>query len=286
MVLIADSGSTKTQWVVTDGTADVAEFTTKGLNPVMLGIDELRDELSAALVSVSLTHGDSVFFYGAGCVPELCPTVAAVIREVTGCRHVEVASDMLGAARALCGTEPGIAAILGTGSNTCYYDGREIVANTPPLGYVLGDEGSGARLGIALANGVLKGYLSAELAAAFAAETGLDKASVIERVYRRPGANVFLASLTRFIAAHIDRAEVDALVRAEFVRFFSHNIAHAYPAGLPVSFVGSLAEVFEPQLRTAAAEAGFEVGLIVRRPLARLADFHRRGRLTDNRHHR
>ena len=273
MILIADSGSTKTQWVLADHAGVVKEFFTPGINPVHLTDDALRHAFDEALSSVECGPA-RVRFYGAGCTEWLCGKVEAILGAVTRCGDVKVGSDMLGAAHALCGNEPGIVAILGTGSNSCYYNGNHIEANTPPLGYILGDEGSGARLGIRLVNGVLKGYLSAEVANDFFSETGLDKAAIINRVYRGEAANVFLASLVPFIKAHISDASVKAMVEDEFRLFLERNIVKAYPTGLPVNFAGSVSAVFENQLRAACDIAGVSVGGISPRPMPGLVKYH------------
>lgn len=274
MLLMADAGSTKIQWVMLSEQNVTGEFTSPGINPALLSPGQLREALDAALREVADKGIDRIVYYGAGCLPEVCPTVAATLREITGCREAEVYTDMLGAARALCGHNPGIAAILGTGANSCYFDGREIKANTPPLGFILGDEGSGARMGIALVNGVLKGYFPAEIINAFTAETGLDKAEIIRRVYREPAPNAFLASLTRFISRHISEPALDEMVVGEFQLFFKRNIIHAYPAGLPVHFTGSIAAVFENQLRRAAGELCITVGNIEAMPMPLLIKYH------------
>lgn len=278
MKLIADSGATKTQWALVDDTACSAPlvFTTGGINPAVMTENVLESTLTEALSGIRAHSVSEVRFYGAGCLPEICPAVENVIAGITGATDVEVASDMLGAARALFGRAPGIAAILGTGSNSCSYDGKNIVANTPPLGYVLGDEGSGARLGIALLNGVLKGYLPRALCRRFADTTGLDKSAVIERVYRRQAANAFLASLVPFIADNIADPSIEGLVRNEFRLFFERNIISAYPSGLPVGFVGSIAVVFERQLRLTAESLGVEISRIVRHPLPLMIEFHKK----------
>lgn len=278
MKLIADSGATKTQWALVDDTACSAPlvFTTGGINPAVMTENVLESTLTEALSGIRAHSVSEVRFYGAGCLPEICPAVENVIAGITGATDVEVASDMLGAARALFGRAPGIAAILGTGSNSCSYDGKNIVANTPPLGYVLGDEGSGARLGIALLNGVLKGYLPRALCRRFADTTGLDKSAVIERVYRRQAANAFLASLVPFIADNIADPSIEGLVRNEFRLFFERNIISAYPSGLTVGFVGSIAVVFERQLRLTAESLGVEISRIVRHPLPLMIEFHKK----------
>ncbi|MCM1348137.1 MAG: ATPase [Firmicutes bacterium] len=274
MILIADSGSTKTHWALIAPGGDVREFFSPGINPALCSPGEFKAALADALKGVSLPADCVIEYYGAGCLPELCPVVEAILAEVTGCSHVAVHSDMLGAARSVCGPSPGIVAILGTGSNSCYYDGSRILLNTPPLGYVLGDEGSGARLGARLLNGVLKGWLSPHIVEAFHSATGLDKAAVIEHVYRRPEANRFLASMVPFIADHIAEPEVAAMVTDEFTLFLERNVVHAYPQQLPLHTVGSVGAVFAPQLRQAAVACSITVGNVVQRPMSGLISFH------------
>lgn len=274
MLLLADAGSTKIQWATLHEGKVVSGFVSGGINPCLLSRGQLRDALGVALRETAGTSIDRVVYYGAGCLPEVCPAVADTLRDITGCREAEVYSDMLGAARALCGHNPGIAAILGTGANSCYFDGNEIKANTPPLGFILGDEGSGARLGIALVNGVLKGYFPAHIADLFAAETGLDKAGIIRRVYREAAPNAFLASLTRFIGRHISEPALEEMVVREFMAFFERNVLYAYPSELPVHFTGSIAAAFERQLREAADAVALYIGRIEARPMPLLIRYH------------
>lgn len=147
MILIADSGSTKTDWALADHHQAVREIKTKGLNPFQVSGDEIADEVRSSLLPHLPTVAlDAVYFYGAGCTPEKQPAVEQALRSVLTVKgSCTVASDMLGAAIAVCGHEPGVACILGTGSNSCAYDGQRIVKNVSPLGYILGDEGSGAQ---------------------------------------------------------------------------------------------------------------------------------------------
>lgn len=273
MILIADSGSTKTDWAKIDADG-IQYFSTPGMNPVLMSESELTGQLEIAVNSLGFSSSDRIYFYGAGCIPELLGTVRDAFVKVTRCENIAVHSDMFGAARALCGDSPGIVGILGTGSNSCFYNGNEILANTPPLGFILGDEGSGARLGARLVNGVFKGYIPSDIAAEFISETGIDKQTVIKRVYREPGANTFLASLVPFLSAHISRAELAEIVEDEFRLFLTRNIIGAYPAGVPVNFVGSIASVFESQLRNVFSNAGYEIGRIAAKPLPLLIDYH------------
>lgn len=279
MKLIADCGSTKIDWcaLADDGTV-AARFHSPGINAVMLTEEEIRARL-AEEAAPQLTVGpvDEVYFYGAGCIsPEVCASVERALAVMApAARRVEVATDLLAAARALCGREPGIACILGTGSNSCYYSGTAIADNVSPLGYILGDEGSGAVLGRLFLGDVLKNQIPGELAREFLDEYGLDRLEVIRRVYREPAANRFLASVVPFLSAHIDQPHIHRLVLDAFRAFFRRNVCqYARYDRLPVHFVGSIAHHFAPVLRLAATQCSCTVGTIMQSPMEGLVKFH------------
>ena len=187
---------------------------------------------------------------------------------------VHVASDMLGAARALCGHSEGIACILGTGSNSCLYDGHDIVANVPALGWILGDEGSGAVLGRTLVSDLLKGQLPVALRDAFLKEYDLTQDAIIQRVYRGEQPNRWLASLVPFLASHCNEPSVHDLLIRSFCRFLRRNVlAYARP-DLPVGFVGGVANQFEDELRAAVAAEGLLMGYIQREPIHGMVRYH------------
>ena len=279
MILIADSGSTKTDWCVVEKGKLIQQIFTKGTNPFFQSEEEISNEIATALLPQLTTNAfDAVYFYGAGCgFPD---KIAMVYRAIT--RHlqvpegkVEVNTDMLAAARGLCGHEPGIACIMGTGSNSCFYDGKGIAANVSPLGFILGDEGSGAVLGKLFLGDVLKNQLPAEVTAEFLKEYELDLLTIIRRVYREPQANRFLASVTPFISKRLDVPEIKAMVLGAFTAFFRRNIMQ-YPGydKHKVNFVGSIAHYFRPVLEEAAAATGCTIGTILRSPMDGLIKFH------------
>lgn len=277
MILIADSGSTKTDWCVVEKGKLIQQISTKGINPFFQSEEEISNEIATALLPQLTTNAfDAVYFYGAGCgFPDKIAMVhRAIIRhlQVSG-DEVEVNTDMLAAARGLCGHEPGIACIMGTGSNSCYYDGQEIVSNVSPLGFILGDEGSGAVLGKRLVGDVLKRQLPADICEKFLNQYDLDLLSIIDRVYRKPQANKFLASLSPFIHEHIDCPEMRALVINEFMAFFRRNLC-AYSQSRVANFVGSIAYYYRPLLEEAAAANGFAIGTILRAPMEGLIQYH------------
>lgn len=275
MFLIVDSGSTKTDWCLADNGKIAQCISTQGINPFHQSEEEISHIIGEELVPQIKTDVAQIFFYGSGCREELCPNVERVLR-----RHfpyattVSVANDLLGAAKAVCGDNEGIACILGTGSNSCLYDGQRIVANIPPLGYILGDEGSGAVLGRLFLNALYKGALSEDLKIIFEEETQLTMAEIISKVYRKPMANRFLASLSPFISKHIDDERVAAIVIDNFRQFFLRNVAAYGRSDLPVGFVGSIASHYRIQLAEAAADAGFIIGNIVKSPIEALVKYH------------
>jgi len=288
MKLIADCGSTKIDWclITRDGDSGTVmiekRFETPGLNAVMLTAEEIARRLDAELAPVIAPYAqavDKVFFYGAGCISsEVCGNVANALKSIMPNAVIEVDTDLLAAARALCGREPGIACILGTGSNSCYYDGEKIIANVSPLGYILGDEGSGAVLGKLLVGNVLKNQFPADLCERFLSKYGLDRMKIIENVYRKPGANKFLASVSPFLSENIDRPEIKDLVVEAFRQFFMRNIS-AYdglrPGGMPaVNFVGSIAHYYRLPLAQAAASCGYELGVVIKSPMEGLLQYH------------
>lgn len=271
MKAIADSGSTKCEWIFGDGDR-ILRLRTAGINAVQQSPDAIR----AVLAELPPLDGvEELRFYGAGCGDSF-PEASAVLRRELAARFgpgtaIGLGSDLLGAARALFGRGEGIACILGTGSNSCHCRGGEIVANVPPLGYVLGDEGSGAVLGRNLVNGIFKGAIP--LREEFLRTFALTYAGLIRRVYREPAANRFLASFAPFIRAHLDCAPVREMFVRSFGEFAARNLS-GYPAGLPVAFVGGVAAHFEEPLREAMAAAGREVVRIVCSPAEELWKYH------------
>lgn len=280
MILIADCGSTKIDWCVLNNTKVEKQVFTLGMNAVMLTEEEIRTRLSDELMGELGDHASqitAVFFYGAGCIsPEVCGNVARAIKaNIPSAENIEVYSDLVAAARALCGRQPGIACIMGTGSNSCYYDGTAVVANVSPLGFILGDEGSGAVLGKYFLGDVLKKQLPAEICAAFLQEYDLDLLTIIRRVYKEPQGNRFLASVTPFLSKNINVPEIHALVLNAFRAFFKRNIKqYDASAEMPVNFIGSIAYYFADVLREAAEAEGCTVGKIIKSPMEGLLKFH------------
>lgn len=278
MILIADCGSTKTDWCLLNNGEIEKRIFTGGMNAVMLTEEEISGRLASELMpQLGNEPVESVFFYGAGCLAEeVCANVRrAISQNIPSAVTIEVDTDLLAAARALCGHEAGIACIMGTGSNSCYYDGEKIIDNVSPLGFILGDEGSGAVLGRTLVGDVLKNQLPADLCQKFLAKYELDRLTIIRRVYREPQANRFLASLTPFLLENIDHPTIHELVVNSFKAFFKRNVLQYERAReLTVNFVGSIAWYYSDVLAEAAQDMGCTVGNIIKSPMDGLIAYH------------
>lgn len=262
--LVADSGSTKTDWAIGD-----LRFKTQGVNPFHQDDCTILKILTGELLpQVSHLDINEICFYGSGVRPELEDKMEHLLKQVfPKAASIEAHGDLLGAARALFGSKEGIACILGTGSNSCLYDGRTIAKNTPALGYILGDEGSGAVLGRKFINALYKNRLSDLIKEEFESTMGLTMSDIISQVYRQSMANRWLASLSEFIIKHIENELVNDIVVENFLDFIRINIAPYNRPELPISAVGSIAYYYETQLREAAKKEGYAIGKIMRSPI-------------------
>ena len=274
MKLIADSGSTKTDWVLLDDQGQSSgNIKTDGINP----FHQSEQTVLSILDRVDTPPVDAVYFYGSGLRPELRPVMQRLLASrFASAMTIEAESDLLGAARALYGNEPGLACILGTGANSCLYDGVNIVENTPPLGYILGDEGSGAVLGRNFINALYKGALPVSLRETFEQDTQLTLADVVQKVYREPMANRWLASLSSFIYQHKDTChELSMLVVQGFRDFIQRNILPYHRPDLPLSATGSIAYYYQTELAHAASLEGLRLERVEASPISGLVRFHR-----------
>lgn len=277
MILIADSGSTKTHWCLMAANGQNSEFFTDGINPFYQTSDAIKNSISNQLlpqISHLLWAGtvSDIFFYGAGCTPEKKKFVEAALQGCFKKANVQVESDMVGAARGLLGHSEGVACILGTGSNSCLYDGEKIVRNVPALGFILGDEGSGAVLGKRLVADLLKNQMTDELKDKFLKQYNVTQADIIENVYRKPFPNRYLANFSKFAAENIDHPKIYALVYDHFNQFVVRNLKQ-YPA-VPVGFIGSLAYYYQDVLRKVMADNGLQIAQILQLPMQGLMQYH------------
>jgi glucosamine kinase len=276
MILIADSGSTKTTWCMVDKMDHSRQLIlTSGINPYYQTEQDIVEKLEKEFRS-DLTDPEAIWFYGAGCTnSEMNQQVFYALSRFFHTDSIEVGSDLLCAARSLCGRSPGIACILGTGSNSCYYDGEKIAGQVSPLGFILGDEGSGAVLGKKLLSDVLKKQLPETLINLFYKEYQITPAEIMENIYRKPFPNRYAARFSVFLYKHRDQPEIRNMVLNEFHLFFSRNVLQ-YPEAFlyPVHFSGSIAFYFSDLLKEAASQTGLQTGKIVQDPMEGLVDFH------------
>lgn len=279
MILTADSGSTKTDWVLLDNGRVVCREHTQGINPFHQASSEIASILSGELSSLSSHLSScqslSVFFYGSGVRKELEPMMCGLLADAfSQATVVEAHSDLLGAAISVCGSQPGLACILGTGANSCLFDGKAIVQNTPPLGYILGDEGSGAVLGRLFLNALLKGFLPSCLREEFFSQYNMGEGDIIDRVYRQPMANRWLASLSSFIYSNRYYPDVHDIIVENFRSFFRRNLVQYGRRDLPVGAVGSIAWYYRDELAEAAKIEGYTIGRIERSPIDGLINYY------------
>lgn len=280
MILIADSGSTKTDWRLINDEKKIHPYTTIGLNPYFQTTEQISEEIRKDLVSrmpAEAVESDlDIYFYGAGCSNiSMCKVVEKALKNNFSDANIEVNHDLLAAARALCGNEEGIAAIMGTGSNSCYYDGKRIVENMPSLGYLLGDEGSGAHIG----KKFITAYLSEELPKAISTDFydtyKLNKGDIFEHVYRKPLPNKFLASFSKYIHQNIQNQYLSDLVKNCFRQFFDKHICkYSKHKSVPFYCVGSVGFYYNDILKSVASEKGVKVGKITEFPIEELVQFH------------
>jgi glucosamine kinase len=279
MVFIVESGSTKADWILLDASAnEVGRWSVKGLNPYFHDSDEVERTLRAeAAIMGHAPSIEKVFFYGAGCSSApLNAVIATGLERVFPNAHVVVDHDLLAAAYATFFGEPHIACILGTGSNSCYFDGTSVREEVPALAYILGDEGSASYIGKRLVRDFLYKRLPSDLMTAFVGAYGVGKNEIIHSVYNEPNANVYLANYARFAGDHAEHPYVQEIVYEGFKAFIEFHVLCFAEArqGAQVNFVGSVAKAFEPLLQKACADAGVRYGRTQAKPVNRLVEYH------------
>ena len=275
VILIADSGTTKTDWSIVEDGSLLNTVCTKGMNPYFQTREEIKEEIGNILIpQINGVSVDAVYFYGAGCVFDKADVMHDAISSCIKASEINIYSDLLAAVHSTCGREAGIACIIGTGSNSCFYDGQKIEKNVPPLGYVLGDEGSGAMLGRLLVGDVLKEILPGYLRSAFFERFKLTQADILDCVYKRPFPNRFLASLSPFLYENIDAPEIRVIVVNSFLSFLRRNVMQYDYKRYTANFVGSVAYYYKDLLLETAETLKVRVGKISKSPMNGLIDYH------------
>lgn len=276
MILVVDSGSTKTEWkIIVDGKIHESIFT-MGINPYFLSSGEIFQILLTELKIPTTFTIKKVYYYGTGCNSESKNnSVRDALKRYLPGSEIFIGSDLLGAARSLCQNKPGIACIMGTGSNSCYYNGYEIISNVSPLGYILGDEGGAAVIGRNLVSGVLKKQVPESVCNSFFETYKLTPAEILENVYMKPFPNRFLGQFSKFISSNIEIPELQEIVISCFNDFIKRNILQ-YPESklLPVHFTGSIAHHFKPFIEDLLLRYDLKKGLITLSPMDNLIKYH------------
>lgn len=276
--VIVDAGATKTEWILTDGAGRIAahEFTA-GINPSVSDYRNIYQIIKDARHRIGTNVPISaVYYFGAGCISEdICNRIRIPLSEIFDSPIIEIHSDLYGTVLALLGDKDGIAAILGTGSNVALQINGDVRLNVPPMGYILGDEGSGTALGKRLLNGIFKGWLSENLRNDFLQCTGLTYQSLIDKVYRQSKPNVYIASFTHFLYKHINHPEINKLIEDEFDSFFERNVEVIPDASsYKFAFTGSVAYNFFRQLNAVAHKRGYEISTVLKSPMDGLLKYY------------
>lgn len=274
--LLADSGATKTSWSLTVDGQIIQQFDSKGISPIYQTQEEIEEYIYLTVYPEFKDKTiDAVYFYGSGCIPEKTPMVKNAIYKSFPLETIHVYSDLIAAVHALCGYQKGITCILGTGSNSCEWDGEKIIKQISPLGFILGDEGSGADLGKRLVNNALKEQLPIGMKEAFLEEYQLTPSIIIDKVYRQPFPSRFLASLSPFLLKNIEEPSIRNIVSTSFSDFFEKNVMHYDYKNNKVNFVGSIAYYYTDILRQTAVDKGLDIGIIYKSPMQGLVEFYK-----------
>lgn len=276
MIVVTDSGSTKADWIFAQDGGQEHQVRTAGVNPFLHTSHQITDMVGHVLSGAAPVQDvDEVYFYGAGCSDEKrCQIMHNGLRSIFPNANIHVEHDLLAAARAACGRDPGIACILGTGSNSCAYDGTRIIDNVPSLGYLVGDEGSGCHLGKSLLKAYYYREMPEDLAKEFKDELAFDKTAVFDQIYGdKP--NVYMASLSEFITRRQDQPFARSLASECFREFLQrHVLKYDSHLELPIHFVGSIAFLYREILQEVLDSMGLQFGKVVRKPISELVAFH------------
>lgn len=280
MIAIVDGGSTKCDWVILNNEGDLLFKTeTTGFNPNIIDVEKIPGELEAnTQLFETKTEINHVFFYGSGCgVEENCLKVEKALNKFFINSHIVVKEDLAAAAYSAYRGKPAIVCILGTGSNSCYFDGASIRLELPSLGFLIGDDGSGSALGKTLVKKYFMKKLPPDLYQAFTETYHLDIDELIKNMYHNPRANAYLADFSKFIIERKEHPFLQNLVYKELKDYFYYQVL-AYPECKfsEINFIGSIAHYYEDILRAAAAEYHLNVGIIVQKPIENLVEYHKK----------
>jgi len=276
MIVITDSGSTKADWKFVKDNGSIKEFHTQGFNPFFHDQKEIITVLKSEFKSIVKKDVEKVFYYGAGCSSkERCEIVADALSNIFKNAVVSVDHDLLASARATCGKNPGIACILGTGSNSCSFNGKKIVDNVKNMGFLVGDEGSGSHIGKSLLRGYFYRELPAELKDSFEIYYPGGKEEILSKIYSVDQPNVYLASFSKFLSNHKNHPYVQHIVWESFDEFIRRHVCK-YDGHLkvPIHFIGSVAYYFKDILEMALERRAMKLGVVIKKPIDGLVSYH------------
>lgn len=276
MILIADSGSTKTDWKCTDGIGNIEVAKTGGINPQYMNEEDIYKEILEAKNQLNKKNIKAIYFYGAGCSSE--EKKMMILKGIKTCypnSEIEINNDLLGAARATCISQPGIACILGTGSGSCVYNGERITKSIPSLGFILADEGSGAYMGKQLVKDYLREEMPEEMINIIRHDLGITKEIILENVNRKPMPSRYLAEFSKFIHDNKENDYIKKLIYQSFEDFTLHYITRYQEARqYRIHFVGSIAQGFKKILKDVLESKNLELGKIEDAPINGLIEYH------------
>lgn len=276
MILIGESGATKTEWRIIDDKDNIFQAKSAGVNPYYLESTEILEVFRLGLTDYLKYDFKEIFFYGAGCSSDKNKkTIKECFEHLFPNANIEINHDMLAAARALCENKPGIACILGTGSNSCLYDGEQIVENVLSLGYLLGDEGSGNYIGKQMLINYMRGQLSEKVSKSFDKRFNLKPHEILEDIYHNHLPIRYLAGFSKFVFQHIKDPMLSQMVYDGFKTFMEMNVVkYTDYQNTPVHFTGSVAFYYANILRQVGADMGINIQHIVEGPIAGLTLYH------------
>ncbi len=278
MILIVDSGSTNAEWAILDSNSIHSyKIKTNGINPYYQSVEEISALINDQF-SLRQRSFEKIYFYGAGCNNnDKKSTIEKALLSNFKTNHLVIDSDLMAACHASCGNSPGIVCILGTGSNSCLYDGKNIQQHVAPLGFILGDEGSGANLGKSLISDILKNQLSPSTIELFYRNYNITEAEILENVYKKPFPNRYLAYFTKFLSQYSEIKELENIISQSFNSFIERNLRQYKDLTTQeLHFVGSIAFYFQKQLTESLQQNGLTIKSINKSPINGLIKYHSR----------
>jgi N-acetylglucosamine kinase-like BadF-type ATPase len=275
-IIIIESGATKSDWrVMSQDGQEVKRFLRAGTNVSSMKMDDIKATLAEAITTEDLYDAQGLYLYTAGVVtPEISNELTTHIKALSGIHDVDIQNDLMGAARGVCGHDPGIVAILGTGSNACFFDGKDISQKVYSGGFILGDEGSGAHIGKEFLSDYLKGLVPLDIVEAFSQEFDASYAGIVQNVYRSASPSAYMGSLAPFLLKHAGNEYVNELIRRNFNSFITRFLVHYETDQYPVGIVGGFGWACQDFIRPLMEQSGIRISRFIKAPIDGLCQYH------------